>query len=236
MATRAGLALASVVVCATAASAQTTLGRLGGTVLDSSGAVLPGATITLTNENTNQVQTAVSGENGRTGSPRCRSAPTRSRLPSKASRPRASPNVSVAVGQEYSLTAQLALGAVSGVGRGHSRSVAGVDDVTRGHTRRSSRSRCSTLPLAGRDVTNLIRLQPGVAGISNRANTVINGGRPTWTTADARRHQHPGQFHPYQLARLPAEPANVRQRRGVLDHRRRCPAPTPPVARPRSAW
>ena len=38
------------------------------------------------------------------------------------------------------------------------------------------------IPLLSRDVTNLIKLQPGVAGISNRANTVINGGRPTWTT------------------------------------------------------
>ena len=61
---RGGLALVLIAVLAAAVSAQTTLGRLSGTVLDSSGGVLPGATITLTSEQTNQVQTAVSGETG----------------------------------------------------------------------------------------------------------------------------------------------------------------------------
>ena len=37
------------------------------------------------------------------------------------------------------------------------------------------------IPLDNRDVTNLIKLQPGVQAISNRTNTTINGGRPTWT-------------------------------------------------------
>ena len=37
------------------------------------------------------------------------------------------------------------------------------------------------IPLLGRDVTNLIKLQAGVPGIANRAATAINGGRPTWT-------------------------------------------------------
>ena len=38
------------------------------------------------------------------------------------------------------------------------------------------------IPLANRDVTNLIKLQPGVQPFMNRTNTSINGGRPTWTT------------------------------------------------------
>jgi hypothetical protein len=47
-----------------AAFAQTTLGRLAGTVLDQSGGVLPGATVTLTSIQTNQVQTTVTAETG----------------------------------------------------------------------------------------------------------------------------------------------------------------------------
>ena len=43
---------------------QTTLGRLAGTVLDQSGGVLPGATITLTNVGTGQVLTTTSGASG----------------------------------------------------------------------------------------------------------------------------------------------------------------------------
>ena len=58
------LPLALALAIAPAAAGQTTLGRVSGSVLDSSGAVLPGATITLTNQNTNQVQTTVSSENG----------------------------------------------------------------------------------------------------------------------------------------------------------------------------
>ena len=37
------------------------------------------------------------------------------------------------------------------------------------------------IPLANRDITNLIKLQAGVPGIVNRTTTAINGGRPTWT-------------------------------------------------------
>ena len=37
------------------------------------------------------------------------------------------------------------------------------------------------MPLANRDVTNLIKAQPGVQAFTNRTNTSINGGRPTWT-------------------------------------------------------
>ena len=59
-----GLIVSLTLACAALAAAQTTLGRLSGAVLDTSGAVLPGATITLTNENTNQLQTTVSSENG----------------------------------------------------------------------------------------------------------------------------------------------------------------------------
>src|SRR3954471_24483673 len=49
---------------AASVSAQSPLGRLSGSVLDSSGAVLPGATVTLTNEGTAQAQTTTSNESG----------------------------------------------------------------------------------------------------------------------------------------------------------------------------
>jgi len=41
------------------AAAQNPLGRLAGTVLDASGAVLPGATVTLTSLATNQLQSTI---------------------------------------------------------------------------------------------------------------------------------------------------------------------------------
>src|SRR5688500_10243576 len=53
-----------VAILAGSAFAQTPLGRVAGTVLDQSSSVLPGATVTLTNAGTGQVQSAVSNDTG----------------------------------------------------------------------------------------------------------------------------------------------------------------------------
>jgi hypothetical protein len=53
-----------VVVWSLATSAQSSFGRLAGTVFDDTGAVLPGATVTLTSEQTTQTQTTTSTETG----------------------------------------------------------------------------------------------------------------------------------------------------------------------------
>ncbi len=70
------------------AAAQGTLGRLTGTVLDSSGGVLPGATVTVTNIQTNEVQTTVTNGTGAFLFPQLPVGPISSRLPSRASSPR----------------------------------------------------------------------------------------------------------------------------------------------------
>src|SRR6478672_8007058 len=48
----------------TAASAQTDQGRIGGTVTDPNGAVLAGATVTVTNEKTGKVRTIATDKDG----------------------------------------------------------------------------------------------------------------------------------------------------------------------------
>jgi hypothetical protein len=58
------LALLAVSLLPLHAAAQTTLGRVAGTVLDQSGGVLPGATVTLTNVNTGASTTTVTTETG----------------------------------------------------------------------------------------------------------------------------------------------------------------------------
>jgi hypothetical protein len=175
------LVLSLTLTCAALGAAQTTLGRLGGAVLDSSGAVLPGATITLTNENTNQVQTTVSGENGTYVFAQVPVGSYRVEIALPGFKTTAFSKVTIVVGQEYSLTARLELGGVS-------ESV----DVTVGASLVTTTSpevsatvlqkQVLDIPLANRDVTNLIRMQPGVQAMTNRTNTGINGGRPTWTT------------------------------------------------------
>jgi hypothetical protein len=167
--------------CAALAAAQTTLGRLGGAVLDTSGAVLPGATVTLTNENTNQVQTTVSSENGTYVFAQVPVGSYKVEVTLQGFKTATFSRVTIVVGQEYSLTTRLELGAVA-----ESVEVtAGASLVSTTSPEVSStvlQKQVLDIPLANRDVTNLIRMQPGVQAMTNRTNTGINGGRPTWTT------------------------------------------------------
>jgi hypothetical protein len=178
---RAILAVVLVALCTIGAAAQTTLGRLAGSILDSSGAALPGVTITLTNENTNQVQTAVSSENGSYVFTQVPVGSYKVEFTLQGFKTATYTQVTVNVGQEYSLTPRLELGAITQ-----------LVEVTAGTSLVSTTSpevsatvlqkQVLEIPLANRDITNLIKLQPGVASMTNRASTAINGGRPTWTT------------------------------------------------------
>ena len=176
---RGGLALALVALLAGAVSAQTTLGRLSGTVLDTSGAVLPGATITLTSEQTNQVQTAASGENGAFLFPQVLVGTYKVEISLQGFRSTTFTKVSVAVGQEYALTARLELGSVNEnvtVEAGSSLVPTTSPEVTT----TVEQQQIVSLPLNGRNPISLVQLQAGVASLG-RTSTAINGGRPTWT-------------------------------------------------------
>jgi hypothetical protein len=161
-------------------SAQTPLGAVAGTVLDQSGAVLPGATVTLTNTGTGQVMTAVSGGTGAFLFPQVPVGVYKVTVNLSGFRAAEFTDVNVAVGQQYSLTARLSLGAQTEtvtVTAGASLVSTTTPEVTTTVVQRQ----VLEIPLANRDVTNLINLQAGVVGVPTRANTVINGGRPTWT-------------------------------------------------------
>ena len=161
-------------------SAQTTLGAVAGTVLDQSGGVLPGATITLTNTGTGQVMTTVSGDTGAFLFPQVPVGAYKVTVNLESFKAAEFTDVNVAVGQQYSLTARLALGAQTETVT----VTAGASLVTTTTPEVIStvvQQQVLEIPLANRDVTNLINLQAGVVGVPTRANTVINGGRPTWT-------------------------------------------------------
>jgi hypothetical protein len=110
---RVGLIFSLTLAGAALAAAQTTLGRLGGAVLDTSGAVLPGATITLTNENTNQLQTTVSSENGTYVFAQVPVGSYKVEIALQGFKTATFSRVTIVVGQEYSLTTRLELGAVA---------------------------------------------------------------------------------------------------------------------------
>ena len=173
------LALVLAITCAATVAAQTTLGRLSGSVLDASGAALPGATITLTNDATNQVQTTVANESGVYLFPQVAVGSYKVEITLSGFKTATFTKVAVAVGQEYSLTARLELGALNEsvtVEAGASL----VPTTTPEVTTRVEQQQILALPLNGRNPISLVQLQAGVASLG-RTNTAINGGRPTWT-------------------------------------------------------
>src|SRR5215203_5020479 len=58
------LELLATLLLSAAAVAQTVTGTLSGTIVDAQGSVIPGATITIVNEATNDARTALSGTQG----------------------------------------------------------------------------------------------------------------------------------------------------------------------------
>ncbi|HUG90546.1 MAG TPA: TonB-dependent receptor [Planctomycetaceae bacterium] len=174
--------LFAAVFCATGgfAYAQTSLGRVAGTVVDASGGVLPGATITLTNIGTNEVRTTVSDASGAFIFQQVPVGTYKATVALDGFKTAEFTDVSVAVGQDYSLTARLGIGEITEtvtVMAGSSLVQTTSPEVSSTVMQRQ----VLDIPLADRSIQLLIRLQAGVPGITSGANTAINGGRPTWT-------------------------------------------------------
>ncbi|MCX6538930.1 MAG: carboxypeptidase-like regulatory domain-containing protein [Acidobacteria bacterium] len=161
-------------------SAQTTLGRLAGTVMDASGGVLPGATVTMTNTQTNQAQTTVTGATGAFLFPQLQASTYKVVIELQGFKTATYPSTAINVNQESSLTARLEIGGLSEtvIVEGTSQQ---VQTTTPEITRTVLQQQLLQLPVVNRDMTNLIRMQAGVPGVVARVNTGINGGRATWT-------------------------------------------------------
>lgn len=158
------------------------LGRLAGTAFDSSGGVLPGATVTATNTGTNQAQTAVTSSAGAFLFPQLPPGTYKVTIELGGFKTATFTNVVINVGQEYSITAKLEVGGLNEVVE----VTAGtplIQTTTPEVSKTVQQPQILGLPLAGRDMTQLIRLQAGVPGLLSaaRMNTGVNGGRPSWT-------------------------------------------------------
>ena len=177
---RIAFALVLVLVVHGSALAQNPLGRLAGTVFDSSGAVLPGASVTATNVQTNQAQTNVSGPTGAFLFPQLPPGNYKVVIELSGFKTATYPEIIVNVGQETSVTARLEVGGVAETVTVTAGSPL-VQTTTPEVTRTVAQQQVLQLPLVNRDMTNLIRLQAGVPGVAARMNTGVSGGRATWT-------------------------------------------------------
>ena len=172
--------LAVLLLVTGSAFAQGTLGRLAGTVLDSTGAVIPGAMVRIVNIQTNQSQSVVSNENGAFLFPQLLVGTYKVTIELSGFKIASYASVQINVNQEYSLTARLEVGGIT-----ETVEVMAGSPLVRTTTPEVSKTieqrQVLQLPIVNRDMTQLIRMIPGVPGVSTRMNTGINGGRPTWT-------------------------------------------------------
>jgi hypothetical protein len=160
--------------------AQASFGRLAGTVFDGSGAVIPGAAVTLTNERTGQAATTTTTDPGAFLFPQVQPGSYRVTVSLAGFKTAEFTQVEINVGVERSLTVRLEVGE-----RTETISVTAggllVQTTTPEVTQTVVQRQITDLPLNGRNPIELIALQAGVPGIVNRTTTAINGGRPTWT-------------------------------------------------------
>lgn len=159
--------------------AQASLGSIAGVVRDPSGAVVPNAKITLTNEGTGAKASAQSASEGGFFFPQLTPGLYTVAIEAASFRTATYKAVKVDAARTFSLNATLQVGAsVESV-----EVVAGSELVNTSTTDISNTvlsEQMAKLPLNGRNPIELIRLQAGVTP-NARTATVINGGRPSWT-------------------------------------------------------
>lgn len=172
--------LFSLLLLSTVVMAQNPLGRIVGTVVDQTGAVVSGAAVTVTNEGTGAQLTATSTGEGAFFFAQLQPGNYTVKVEAKGFKTRSYTQAKVDPGQDYSLAVVMEIGETSETITVQ----AGADIVNTSSPEVNNtvaKRQIIDLPLNGRNPIELIRLQAGVPGIANRQSTAINGGRPSWT-------------------------------------------------------
>jgi hypothetical protein len=172
------MALMIAVFSAAAMFAQTTTGRLVGTVAGADGAVIPGATVVLTDDKTGKERTVTTNGEGSFAFSLLDYGSYSIKTTSKGFKT-SSTNVKIEVGQEYSLNVTLNVGEVSE----NVTVTAGADLVNSTNAELNStisNRQITELPLAARNPLSLLLTQSGSASNPSQF-TSINGSRTSAT-------------------------------------------------------
>jgi hypothetical protein len=179
------LVLSLCLVCSTLLSAQSTGGRILGRVADSSGAVLAGVKVTLTNEATGVSADTTTSGNGDYGFPQVSVGTYRIEFDLAGFKKNVQRGVNVDLNQVLTLNSVLQIGQTKEVVEVTSEAPL-VDTTSTQLGSIMDAHQVSNLPLNSRDTYQLLQLQPGVQGVggsdlfygSNTAGAVsVNGGR-----------------------------------------------------------
>ncbi len=154
--------------------AQTTTARITGTVTDTTGAVLPGAQVTVTNIETGVRRTVVTDDQGRFAAAQLPPGSYDTTVTVTGFETLLRQGITLTVGQDANLSLTMTVGAVTQqmtvtgeapMVNTSSSSVSGVVDE----------KRIEELPLNGRDFSQLPLVQPGVSAVRNGDVTVSKG-------------------------------------------------------------
>jgi hypothetical protein len=172
-------------ICSTLVSAQSTGGRILGRVTDSSGAVLAGVKVTLTNEATGVSASTVTTDSGDYGFPQVAVGAYRMEFDRAGFKKNLQRGVNVDLSQVVTINSVLQIGATKETVEVTSEAPL-VDTTSTELGSIMDAHQVSNLPLNSRDTYQLLQLQPGVQGVggsdlfygSNTAGSVsVNGGR-----------------------------------------------------------
>src|ERR1700730_3940677 len=179
------LVLSLCLICSTLVSAQSTGGGILGRVADSSGAVLAGVKVTLTNEATGVTADTTTSGNGDYGFPQVAVGMNRLEFDLVGFKKNVQRGVNVDLNQVLTLNSVLQIGQTKEVVEVTSEAPL-VDTTSTQLGSIMDAHQISNLPLNSRDNYQLLQLQPGVQGVggsdlfygSNTAGAVsVNGGR-----------------------------------------------------------
>ncbi|OLE52474.1 MAG: hypothetical protein AUG51_17950 [Acidobacteria bacterium 13_1_20CM_3_53_8] len=188
-------------VLALSAFAQTNKGSISGNVQDINGAAVVGATVTVTNTETNAERTATSGGQGEYEVPLLEPGNYNVKITSAGFKPSLQQSVVVQTGTKTSLDVKLEPGEITG---NQVTVIAGAPLVQTEESERGSvvtGREVTELPLSGRNFTQLATLTPGVSRVTigtlsdarsnnngdpNAGGQGPGGGNPAGSTESAR--------------------------------------------------
>ena len=172
------ITVAVVVFTPATSSAQLTRSAISGTVKDASGAVIPGATITITNVETNAPRTTVTDGQGffRVGALEPGRYKVTAQLAGFATVEQ--PNIDARTATEISLDFQLKAADISELIVVEAQTVALNRRDPTISTTISSRRVVETPLAGGRNINNLILTIPNAVSTTGQGNYAINGNRP----------------------------------------------------------
>jgi carboxypeptidase family protein/TonB-dependent receptor-like protein len=165
----AGFCIAIVVLAGSFAHSQVTTGTISGTVTDSSGAVLPGVSVLIQNNDTGIARTVKTDAAGRYAAPSLSLGSYRISATAEGFQNEVRTGILLTVGREAVVDLRLTVGAVT-------QSVEVTGEAPLVQTTESTVSYLVSdrtirdLPLNGRDLTQLVLMEPGVTQSQNSNN------------------------------------------------------------------